>query len=212
MPRQKRIRRGWWANHIPERHETTFLPSQGWNLTRPSARCLGTLGTSRIKHRSPSVLLVLLALTTAADSLPRWRSAFPIESSCIRAQGCSIPCSLYTVRTHLQPHRPHLPTTFSLCTLSSLAFHWECPIRLPFDPCLVAEMAGYTSAGRKLAIVLATIVVPLVAVILYQAVDPTWYATYLFHVLSTPRASGRFKYGPHHVIGSRCQQFSLWLR
>jgi hypothetical protein len=80
---------------------------------------------------------------------------------------------LFIYGTNTSPASQASPfTKFSLCSLPSL----ECPIRLPFDPYLGAEMAGYASTGRKLAVVLATVMVPLLAVILYQAVDPTWYA------------------------------------
>jgi hypothetical protein len=39
-------------------------------------------------------------------------------------------------------------------------------------------MAGYSLVGKKLAVLAATVLVPLLAVILYQAVDSDWYARF----------------------------------
>ncbi len=77
---------------------------------------------------------------------------------------------------------PHYPSKSTLYIL-----RWTLRTEFAFDTDVGAKMAGSTPAKR---LAVATVFVPLLAIILYQAVNLSWYARTAFYVSPTPYAAG----------------------
>jgi hypothetical protein len=148
------------------------------------------------RHRKPPLLIISVGIVCSicldrSESCSVSVGPISLQLSSHRAsrrsvQGCSSPQSVSAspVCSSLQ-HLLLLPYSPSKSTLYIL--RWTLRTEFAFDIDVGAKMAGYTPAKR---LAVATVFVPLLAIILYQAVNLNWYARTTSYVSTTPYAAG----------------------